>query len=90
MPTNPIDYYMDAAQAAPAVDGVTIAFSDSVAIPTAVRGIYCSAAGTVTIVTPRGSVLQFTVVAGGYIPFWAVRVNLTGTSVAAGSLIGAI
>lgn len=88
MPTNPNDYFFAADQAAPAVDGIAITPNDGANLSVAVRGIYVGGAGTVSLVTPRGTTLSFTAVAGGYIPFWAVKVNATGTT--ATLLVGAI
>ena len=88
MPINPIDYYMEANHGAPAVDGLAITPNDGANLTVSVRGIYVGGAGTVRITTPRGTVLDFTVVAGGYIPFWAIKVSATGTT--ATLLVGAI
>lgn len=89
MPTTPNDYdYGAAGLTAPAVDGIAITPNDGANLPQTVRSIYVGGAGTVSLVTPRGTTLSFTAVAGGIIPFWAVKVNLTGTS--ATGLVGAI
>lgn len=88
MPTTPNDYNYDANFTAPAVDGLAITPNDGANLTQAVRSIYCGGAGTVRLTTPRGTVLDFTVVAGGVIPFWAIKVAASGTS--ATGLVGAI
>jgi hypothetical protein len=88
MPTNPIDYALDANAAAPAVDGFAITPNDVTNFTVTARGIWCGTAGNVVLITPRGSVLTFAVQAGSFLPFWAVRVNSTSTT--ATGLVGAI
>lgn len=56
--------------------------------PFEARSIYCGGAGTVTVVTPAGSVVAWTVQAGTYINCRAIRVNATGTT--ATGLIGIV
>lgn len=88
MPTTPNDYFYDGSWAAPAADGLQITPSDVSNLSQAVRGVYCGTAGTVRITTPRGTILDFTVPAGGYIPFWTIKVAATGTTVT--NLVGSI
>jgi len=42
--------------------------------------LYVATAGTVTVLTAKDQVVQFTAVAGGVIPIQVKRVNATGTA----------
>lgn len=71
----------------PAVDGVAITPDDANDLIKVVRGIHVGgAAGTVTIVTPKGTTLALYGAQGQTLPFMAARVKSTGT--AATGLIG--
>jgi hypothetical protein len=73
----------------PGVDCFAITPADGTNFtPYEARSIYCGGGGTVTIVTPAGSVVQWTVQPGSYINCRARGVNATGTS--ATGLIGLI
>jgi hypothetical protein len=88
MATNPIDNYMDGNQSGPAIDGIAITPNDSTDLVPQVRGIYVGGAGVLNVLTPRGTSLSFTCVAGGYVPFWVKRVLASGTT--ATLLVGAV
>lgn len=64
----------------PCEDGFAVTPSDSVNFTIAAKCLYVGGAGTVTIVTRLGTVLQFTVPAGGILPWRCTRVNSTGTT----------
>lgn len=65
---------------------VAVTFSDTVPLPQ-MAPIYCNAAGNVAAVDKNGTVILYAVTAGQFLPIMPVRVNLTNTSVAAGTLV---
>lgn len=52
-----------------------------------IRPVYCNAAGDVAVVDKNNTVFIYTVTAGQLLPIKPKRINSTGTTVAAGSLV---
>ena len=79
----------------PARHHYTVTFSDTTSITSALggtgekiaRGLFFNAAGNVSITDARGTTIVYTVTASSWLPLRAVRVNSTGTTVTAGSVI---
>lgn len=59
---------------------VAITKSDATVYNPPLLGVYCGAAGTVTIADLDGTLVQYTVVPGVVIPCMATKVMATGTS----------
>ena len=67
-------------------DAVTVTESDSVDDTSGpFAGLWCTSAGTLSFVTPAGSVVTLNVATNGLIPIACKRVNSTGT---AGTFLG--
>lgn len=64
-----------------------ITLSDTVDLPQEMV-IYSNAAGDISVVDHAGVTIVYTVVAGQMLPVVARRINATGTTVAAASLVG--
>jgi hypothetical protein len=61
-------------------NAIAVTPHNSTNIAQQVAGLYVAGAGTVTVVTANDQVVQFTAVAGGFLPIQVKRVNSTGTA----------
>ncbi len=76
-------------QPGPAADSYQITPSDSVQLPTRIRGFYVGVTGDVTVVTAGGNTVLFKAIpAGKIMPVQALYVKATGTT--ATNLVGLV
>ena len=57
--------------------------SDTLRLKREGQGVHADADGTITLVSPEGTIKTFTVKAGGYYPYRYVQTRATDTSLAA-------
>lgn len=77
---DPFDKTMPGLES-PASDGTAVTPADGTDLPTSTRGLWIGGAGTVVVITVRGTTLTFAGALGGsVIPVRAARVKATGTT----------
>jgi len=65
----------------PSVDQIEVIPDDDADLPEPVRSIYIGNGGTLRITNPKGNVVNFTGLLGGFpYPYAAIRIHSTGTT----------